>query len=143
MKKLAARCDYGSVLEVSDDVFAGYGVALSLLRRIHIRSGENQAKIRSDSVRRAYVGLLLVKERNAGNDRGAIEAVADEVQARWRDFHAFCERRYYPTQFSRLKKGKQFFDTERYLHSNNLKADVLEFFSQAVTTPATSPPQSV
>lgn len=142
-KKLAAKCNYKSLLEVPDSTFDDYGLALLVLQRIHEGRGKRPVELRFRSAAMAYVGLLVVKLRYSERttDAASITAVAVEVMDRWSDFVAFCRDRHALT-FARTKKGQSLFAIERYIKSEYVSDDVKYFFASESSLAAPLAPES-
>ena len=134
LKKIAARCNYATVLNVPDVVFADYGTGVILLRTIQNNYATTRIEKRLRTVAaHAYVSLRIIRMRRQTDSFGIaeIEAIANEVGQAWGGFLAYVERSR--PSFIRARKGKTSLDFDRYMNSAFLDEDVIDYFVQGRT----------
>jgi hypothetical protein len=134
IKKLAARCNYQSVLEVSDEAFREYRAAMHILKMVR-RSGKGPlGRVDPGVAARAHACLILMRARKIDpmGDPAAIGMICEEVMRNWRQFLSFCGERHTTKPVFKIKGDDRFFDLGRYLHANLMPSDICEFFGSPI-----------
>ena len=133
-KKIMARTDFRSILDVPDGIFMRFGVTLTILQSIHgghLKRPLDRTRLNWHAVSQAWVGLLLASERDvvALSSKDQLIAIADEVKSRWGEFKNFYTNRHPDSEFAKIgRRGMIHIKERQYFASKVFEDDARSFF---------------
>ncbi len=137
-RKVAAKCNYRSILEVPEETFLKYRPAYAMLDKLQETHGRTQPRLRFSSVAKVHMALLLAK--NSGMTSNAslsdYEALVLQVHANWKRFVKYVEQNFRDPRYIAGPKDKRYFSIDRMFKIPETDDKLLEAYLASEKSPS-------
>jgi hypothetical protein len=132
LKRIMAKVDFDSILNVTDDEFQQYGATLIMLLRLHSKPFKPLAPLDRHLVTQTWICLRIASSQGilSSSREHELTSIADNVSSKWEEFKQYywdlpSNSRYHYAD----RKDRDIFNYRQYMNSEKVLQDSMAFFN--------------